>query len=213
MPPTGSGDRLTVTLFLAGLFHLILILGISFAPPSADSGDVPTLEVLLVNNSLPDTSTNEQRELPRRAHPAGQRQLARRPDPPALRGRRRGNYGGRSRGRRATAGARGQAGGDGELLSGRGGSTQFFAESADADAAPATLPRESFAGHAFPSRATTRTPSSRSRARRGVSSSSRRTPARPRSRSTSIPGSAGSSRPAPSTFRTPRDAASSPATP
>ena len=55
----GSGDRLTVTLFLAGIFHLILILGISFAPSAADSGAVPTLEVLLVNNSLPDTYTNE----------------------------------------------------------------------------------------------------------------------------------------------------------
>ena len=55
----GSGDRLTVTLFLAGVFHLILILGISFAPPVASQGDVPTLEVLLVNNALPDSSVNE----------------------------------------------------------------------------------------------------------------------------------------------------------
>ena len=44
----GSGDRLTVTLFLAALFHLIVILGINFAPPSGDSDTVPTLEVLLV---------------------------------------------------------------------------------------------------------------------------------------------------------------------
>src|SRR6187200_3505217 len=55
----GSGDRLTVTLFLAGLAHLILILGVSFAPPAADSRDVPTLEVLLVNNSLPDSFRND----------------------------------------------------------------------------------------------------------------------------------------------------------
>ena len=55
----GSGDRLTVTLFLAGLAHLILILGVSFAPPAADSRNVPTLEVLLVNNSLPDSYRNE----------------------------------------------------------------------------------------------------------------------------------------------------------
>lgn len=58
-PAPGSGDRLTVTLFLAGLFHLILILGISFAPPSADHGSVPTLEVMLVGNSLPDSSLND----------------------------------------------------------------------------------------------------------------------------------------------------------
>lgn len=42
-PGPGSGDRLTVTLFLAALFHLIVILGISFAPPAADTGTVPTL--------------------------------------------------------------------------------------------------------------------------------------------------------------------------
>src|SRR5262245_40881503 len=58
-PGPASGDRLTVTLFLAALFHLILILGISFAPPVLDSGAVPTLEVLLVNNSLPDSLTND----------------------------------------------------------------------------------------------------------------------------------------------------------
>jgi len=53
-------DRLTVTMFLAGLFHLILILGVTFAPPVSDTSEVPTLEVLLVNNSLPDSAANEQ---------------------------------------------------------------------------------------------------------------------------------------------------------
>ncbi|MGQ0383295.1 MAG: energy transducer TonB [Gammaproteobacteria bacterium] len=52
-------DRLTVTLFLAGLFHLIVILGITFAPPQAEPGAVPTLEVLLVSNSLPVSAANE----------------------------------------------------------------------------------------------------------------------------------------------------------
>jgi protein TonB len=52
-------DRLTVTLFLAGLFHLIVILGITFAPPGRDTGAVPTLEVLLTPNSLPDSAVNE----------------------------------------------------------------------------------------------------------------------------------------------------------
>ena len=59
-PTVGSHDRLTVTLFLAALFHMILILGISFSPPVADTGDVPTLEVLLVNNPLPDAAWNEE---------------------------------------------------------------------------------------------------------------------------------------------------------
>jgi len=52
-------DRLTVTLFLAGLFHLIVILGITFAPPRSDRSAVPTLEVLLVSNTLPESAANE----------------------------------------------------------------------------------------------------------------------------------------------------------
>jgi protein TonB len=52
-------DRLTVTLFLAGLFHLIVILGITFAPPAADHSSAPTLEVLLVSNTLPESAANE----------------------------------------------------------------------------------------------------------------------------------------------------------
>jgi protein TonB len=54
-----SNDRLTVTIFLAGLFHLIVILGVTFAPPISDPSVVPTLEVLLIDNSLPDSATNE----------------------------------------------------------------------------------------------------------------------------------------------------------
>ncbi len=52
-------DRITVTMFLAGLFHLIVILGVTFAPPASDTSTVPTLEVLLVDNSLPDSAENE----------------------------------------------------------------------------------------------------------------------------------------------------------
>ncbi len=54
-----SNDRLTVTMFLAGLFHLIVILGVTFAPPPSATSEVPTLEVLLVDNSLPDSAENE----------------------------------------------------------------------------------------------------------------------------------------------------------
>ena len=53
-----SKDRLTVTMFLAGFFHLIVILGVSFAPPPSDTSEVPTLEVLLIDNSLPDSAEN-----------------------------------------------------------------------------------------------------------------------------------------------------------
>lgn len=58
--PVTVNDRLLVTLFLAGLFHLIVILGISFAPPDRDESVVPTLEVLLVADTLPETPVNRQ---------------------------------------------------------------------------------------------------------------------------------------------------------
>ncbi|MBL8266099.1 energy transducer TonB [Steroidobacter sp.] len=44
-------DRLTTTLFLAALFHGIVILGITFAVPRGDSGPTPTLEVLLLTSN------------------------------------------------------------------------------------------------------------------------------------------------------------------
>lgn len=57
---TSSDDRMLTTLFLAGLFHLILILGVTFSLPSArDSGATPTLEVLLVSEALPESLRND----------------------------------------------------------------------------------------------------------------------------------------------------------
>jgi protein TonB len=47
-------DRLTTTLFLAALFHGIVILGVTFAVPSTDSRATPTLEVLLLTG--PDSA-------------------------------------------------------------------------------------------------------------------------------------------------------------
>lgn len=41
-------DRLTTTLFLAALFHGIVILGVTFAIPGTDQRPTPTLEVLLL---------------------------------------------------------------------------------------------------------------------------------------------------------------------
>jgi protein TonB len=52
-------DRLQITLFLAALFHGIVILGISFgAPAFVDNKALPTLEVLLVGNNLPESAQN-----------------------------------------------------------------------------------------------------------------------------------------------------------
>jgi len=41
-------DRLTTTLFLAALFHGIVILGVTFGLPDSPDGDMPTMEVLLL---------------------------------------------------------------------------------------------------------------------------------------------------------------------
>lgn len=45
-PPVN--DRITTTLFLAALFHGIVILGVTFAVPDSDDRPTPTLEVLLL---------------------------------------------------------------------------------------------------------------------------------------------------------------------
>jgi protein TonB len=44
-------DRFTTTLFLAALFHGIVILGVTFAIPRKDDSRLPTLEVLLVTGA------------------------------------------------------------------------------------------------------------------------------------------------------------------
>lgn len=53
-------DRLTTTLFLAALFHGIVILGVTFAVPSSNSPATPTLEVLLLtgpDEAAPDNAS------------------------------------------------------------------------------------------------------------------------------------------------------------
>jgi protein TonB len=44
-------DRLTTTLFLAALFHGIVILGITFAAPKRDDSGTPTIDVLLLTSN------------------------------------------------------------------------------------------------------------------------------------------------------------------
>jgi len=146
----GSGDRLTVTLFLAALFHLIVILGISFAPPATDSGDVPTLEVLLVNNALPDSLRNDSANyLAERTQqgsgnsPDGQ---TRRPQS----GSGAETVAGVPQGGDALPAPEGETGGEGEVLGGRGGQRRFVAAAADRQSPPAVLPLEVFAGSASP---------------------------------------------------------------
>lgn len=146
----GSGDRLTVTLFLAALFHLIVILGISFAPPAADSGAVPTLEVLLVNSSLPDSFSNDSANyLAERTQqgsgnsPDGQ---TRRP----MAGNAAETIAGAPEGGRELPSPEGEVGGEGEMLAGRGGKPRFVAAEADRRTPSAVLPLETFAGSSSP---------------------------------------------------------------
>jgi protein TonB len=149
-PGPASGDRLTVTLFLAALFHLIVILGISFAPPISDSGSVPTLEVLLVNNPLPDSLQNDSANyLAERT----QQGSGNSPD----RQTRRPQSGGAAEtvpgapdGGPALPVPEGEAGGEGELLAGRGGEPRFVAAEADRQPPSEMLPLETFAGSSSP---------------------------------------------------------------
>ncbi len=149
-PAVGSSDRLTVTLFLAGLFHLILILGISFAPPVADSGSVPTLEVLLVNNPLPDATQNERADYlaERTQQGSGNSPDGRTRQP--LAGDAPETVAGAPDGGTAPPAPEGEARGDGELLTSRAGTQRLVAAMAAAETPPADLPHESFAGASFP---------------------------------------------------------------
>ncbi len=149
-PGPGSSDRLTVTLFLAGLFHLIVILGISFAPPSRDSSSVPTLEVMLVGNSLPDSLLNERADyLAERTQQGSGNSPDDRTRRP-LAGSAAATLPGAPEGGETQPSPESETGGDGELLSGRDGEARFVAAAEDSQAAPAMLPLETFAGAASP---------------------------------------------------------------
>lgn len=149
-PSTGSGDRLTVTVFLAGVFHLILILGISFAPPLADSGDVPTLEVLLVSNTLPDSPSNERADYlaERTQQGSGNSTDGRTYQPVAGAGPQA--MPGAPEGGAEPPRPEGAEGGEGNLLTGRDGTPRFVAEAADMNTMSASQVRETFAGSTSP---------------------------------------------------------------
>jgi periplasmic protein TonB len=51
-------DRLLAMLFLAGLLHGLIILGLTFNAGAADKGGAPGLEVLLVSDELPESDSN-----------------------------------------------------------------------------------------------------------------------------------------------------------
>jgi protein TonB len=145
-----SNDRLTVTLFLAGVFHLIVILGITFAPPLADPSLVPTLEVLLVNNSLPDAPANERASyLAERTQQGSGNSASGHTRQPGAGNAPQDSPGDQAGGSEPPTEI-GQPGGEGRLLTARGGPPRFIAEIAEADAMLPSLPREALAGTPSP---------------------------------------------------------------
>jgi protein TonB len=147
---TSVDDRLLVMLFLAGLFHLIIILGVTFAAPrDADSRATPTLEVLLVSDALPESAENDDaRYLSQRTQrgSGNMREDARSQMPAASNSPidRAGEIEGRSLQEQAT----GLAGGESSVLAASQGSTRrtFAADAEHAAQQPADAPRPLFAG-------------------------------------------------------------------
>jgi protein TonB len=146
----GSGDRLTVTLFLAGVFHLIVILGISFASTPTDQGGVATLEVMLVNSSLPDSLRNEHADyLAERTQQGSGNSPDRRTRRPRS-GSAAPAVPGAPDGGAALPPAPGMTGGEGEVLAGRDGEPRFVAAAVDPRTSPASQPLEIFSGSSSP---------------------------------------------------------------
>ena len=139
-------DRLTVTLFLAGLFHLIVILGITFAPPAPDSGAVPTLEVLLTSSALPESAANDRASYlaERTQQGAGDPMTARTRQPGAGTGPE--DVPGDAQGGPEQPSAEDSRGGDPKLLSARDALPRFTAEGELTEPSLPALPQEQFAG-------------------------------------------------------------------
>lgn len=144
--PATANDRLLVTLFLAGLFHLIVILGISFAPPERDESVVPTLEVLLVADTLPETPVNRQASyLSQRTQQGSGDAAAEATRRPGAAGASEESPGGPEGSADAPAPA-GPAGGESSMLTGAFGQPRFIADATVPAASLPTLPRRLRAG-------------------------------------------------------------------
>lgn len=151
MPTRGAGadDRLFVTLFLAGLFHLIVILGITFAPPKRDDSLVPTLEVLLVAEALPEAPLNERASYLSQRTQEGSGNESDRTRQPGAAGAAEesdGNFDGSA----AQDSMAGPAGGESSILTGSDRGARFIADARDPSASLPVLPRISQAGDQSP---------------------------------------------------------------
>ncbi len=59
LPDSRPEDRLATAVFVAALFHGLLILGLKFTAPASDERPLPTLEVLLVPDGEPEEPNPE----------------------------------------------------------------------------------------------------------------------------------------------------------
>ncbi len=57
--PTPPADRLTIALFLVGLIHALLILGLTFTASTRHAPTAPSVQVLIVQNPQKSTSRND----------------------------------------------------------------------------------------------------------------------------------------------------------
>ena len=57
--PARPQDRLTTAIFIAAAAHAVLLLGISFSSPKRASGEISSMEVVLVHEPDPDSGQNE----------------------------------------------------------------------------------------------------------------------------------------------------------
>jgi len=151
MEPGGGtpDDRLLVTLFLAGLFHLIVILGITFAPPDRDDSLVPTLEVLLVAEALPEAPVNENASYLAQRTQQGSGNAADTTRQPGAAGAAEESLGDID-GSAALQSMAGPAGGEASILTGTDKGPRFIADARDPSASLPSLPRRSLAGDRSP---------------------------------------------------------------
>ena len=70
-------DRLSSTLFVAALFHGLVILGVTFTGPHGDTAAIPTLKVtLLADSDAPDTDSVDADYLAQRSSTGGGRRAS-----------------------------------------------------------------------------------------------------------------------------------------
>lgn len=143
-------DRLFVTLFLAGLFHLIVILGVTFVPPASDSSLMPTLEVLLVGDALPDVPGNKEASyLAQRSQQGSGNMASGVTKRPGAAGSPEDSPIGSDIGAGPQSQA-GPAGGETGILTGAGKGTRFIADATDPSASLPSLPRRALTGDRSP---------------------------------------------------------------